>query len=127
MYSSPFFFVFTEKKEEAMSNTLGLLDSLGVAEDGIATVYPDTFVDDIRGAYTADADAAAAKISVLTADLAAAQAEILNLRAHNYELMTSAPVEGPAEEEETPNSEEPGDNDENSGVDSLFANKDKED
>ena len=110
-----------------MSNTLGLLDSLGVAEDGISTAYPDTFADDIRGAYTADADAAAAKIQVLTADLAEAQQQILLLQAHNYELMTSAPA-APAEveDEEKPDSEEPEENDENSGVKSLFGNKDKD-
>lgn len=110
-----------------MSSTLGLLDSLGVAEDGISTVYPETFVEDIRGAYGADADAAAAKISVLTADLAAAQQQILLLQAHNYELMTSAPADTSAgvEDEGTPD-DDPApddDNDENSGIDSLFKNK----
>lgn len=111
-----------------MSSTLSLLDSLGVGEDGISTAYPDTFTDDIRGAYTADADAAAAKIGVLTADLAAAQQQILLLQAHNYELMTSAPTEQPAEveEEENPASDEPEDTDENSGVKALFGKKDKD-
>lgn len=110
-----------------MARITDLLDSLGMAEDGVSTAYPDTFVEDIRGAYTADSDAAAAKVSVLEADLAAAKEQILLLQAHNYELMTSAPAETPAavEEEGTPDSEEPEDNDENSGVDSLF-NKDKD-
>lgn len=111
-----------------MANTLALLDSLGVAEDGISTAYPDTFVDDLRGAYTADADAAAARISILEADLAEAKQQILLLQAHNYELMTSAPAEpAEVEEEESPASDEPEDNDDNSGISSLFGKKDKED
>lgn len=107
-----------------MSNTLSLLDSIGVAEDGISTAYPETFMDDIRGAYGADADAAAAKISVLEADLAAAKAQILTLQAHNYELMTSAvPVEETTVE--TPGEDDPSGDDapEDEGVDSLFGNK----
>ena len=111
-----------------MARTTDLLDSLGMAEDGISTAYPETFMDDIRGAFTADSDAAAAKIGVLEADLAAAQQQILLLQAHNYELMTTAPVENGAvvEEEETPDSEEPEENDDNSGVKSLFGKKDKD-
>lgn len=112
-----------------MSGTLALLDSLGVAEDGISTVYPETFVEDIRGAYGADADAAAAKIQVLTADLAAAQQQILLLQAHNYELMTSAPADQSAEVNEEPSEDGPApedENDENSGIGSLFKNKDKD-
>lgn len=111
-----------------MSNVLSLLDSVGVAEDGISTAYPETFMDDLRGAYGADSDAAAAKISVLEADLAAAKAQILQLQAHNYELMTSAvAVETPAVEE--PGEDNPsGDNDtpDDEGVDSLFKKKDDE-
>lgn len=105
-----------------MARTIDLLDSLGVAEDGISTVYPETFTTDIRDAYTADADAAAAKISVLEADLAALQAENLALKAHNYELMVSVPVTD--EEPEDEPDEEPDDNDDNSGVDGLFKDKD---
>lgn len=111
-----------------MARTIDLLDSLGVGEDGISVTYPETFVEDMRGAYTADEEAAAAKIAVLTSDLAEANQQILLLQAHNYELMTSAPVEeGPAEvEEENPDEDEPVDTDENSGVDSLFKKKDSE-
>lgn len=108
-----------------MSRTLSLLDSVGVAEDGISVAYPETFMDDLRGAYGADQDAAAAKISVLEADLAAAKEQILLLQAHNYELMTSAvPVEpGPVDEpEEEPSSDDPP-SDEDEGVDSLFDKK----
>ena len=111
-----------------MSRTLSLLDSVGMAEDGISVAYPETFMDDIRGAYGADQDAAAAKISVLEADLAAAQQQILMLQAHNYELMTTAVPADPAPEE-TPEDEPSGDDepsDDDAGVDSLF-NKKKDD
>jgi len=112
-----------------MSNLLSLLDSVGVGEDGISTAYPETFMDDLRGAYGADSDAAAAKISVLEADLAVAKEKILKLQAHNYELMTSAvPVDtDPAVDE--PGEDNPsGDDDtpEDEGVDSLFKKKDDE-
>lgn len=111
-----------------MSRTLSLLDSVGLAEDGISTAYPETFMDDIRGAYGADQDAAAAKISVLEADLEAAKAQILALQAHNYELMTAAIPAEPVVEE-TPGDEPSGDDapsDEDEGVSSLF-NKKKDD
>lgn len=110
-----------------MPKVLDLLSSLGVAEDGISTVYPDTFSTDIAAAYEDDFSIPAARISVLEADLAAAQAEILALKAHNYELMVSAPVEGGDVEEEP---EEPddsdSDNDDSSGVEGLFTKKDDE-
>ena len=108
-----------------MAKVTDLLSSLGVAEDGISTVYPDTFVGDISAAYDEDMSIPAARISVLEADLAAAQAEILALKAHNYELMVSVPAEEPdAEPEGEPDAEEPDDNDDTSGVDSLFKEKD---
>lgn len=105
-----------------MSKVIEMLDSLGVAEDGISTVYPDTFVDDIRGAYAADFDIPSSKILVLESELAKAQEEILLLKAHNYELIVSAPATDPDEEEEE---EEPeGEmNDEDQGVSGLFKNK----
>jgi len=107
-----------------MPKVTDLLDSLGVAEDGISTVYPETFVGDIRAAYDEDFSIPAARISVLEADLAAAQAEILALKAHNYELMVSVPAEEPdAEPEAEPDEEPDEDNDDNSGVDSLFKEK----
>ena len=106
-----------------MSRALELLDSLGVAEDGISTVYPETFVEDMRGAYTADADAAAARIQILEADLLAAKAEITALQAHNYQLMVSVPAEEPDEETNEEPDEEPDSGDDSNGVDSLFKEK----
>lgn len=111
-----------------MSRTLSLLDSVGLGEDGISTAYPETFMDDIRGAYGADQDAAAAKISVLEADLVAAKEQILALQAHNYELMTAAVPTEPVVED-TPEDDPSGDDspsDEDEGVSSLF-NKKKDD
>lgn len=106
-----------------MARTIELLDSLGVAEDGISTAYPETFMDDIRVAYGADADAAAARIAILEADLAAAQQEITLLQAHNYQLMVSVPADEPDDTEQGEPEGEPDDNDDNSGVDSLFTEK----
>ena len=106
-----------------MARTIDLLDSLGVAEDGISTAYPETFMDDIRGAYGADANAAAARIAFLEADLAAAQQEIVLLQAHNYQLMVSVPADEPDDAEQGEPEGEPDDNDDNSGVDSLFTEK----
>lgn len=107
-----------------MSKVLGLLDSLGVAEDGISTAYPETFTDDIRAAYEEDFSIPSAKIEVLEAELAAAKAEILALKAHNYELMVSVPATEPEGDlENEPDEVEPEDSDENAGVDSLFREK----
>ena len=109
-----------------MPKVTDLLDSLGVAEDGISTVYPDTFTDDIRSAYDEDFSIPSAKIEVLTAELAAALQEIIALKAHNYELMVSVPATDDTvnESEDSDNSDESsGDNDDNSGVDSLFREK----
>ena len=108
-----------------MARVTDLLSTLGVAEDGITTAYPDTFIDDINGAYGEDTAAYEAKIQVLSADLAAAQQKVIELQAHNYELMTSVSatpnVEGEGEEES--GEDEPEDNDDNSGIDSLFSDK----
>lgn len=109
-----------------MAKVTDLLSSLGVAEDGISTVYPETFLTDIQTAYDEDFSIPAARVSVLENDLAAAQAEILALKAHNYELMVSVPAtESDVESENQEESEgDPEDNDDNRGVDSLFTKKD---
>lgn len=107
-----------------MAKVTDLLDSLGVAEDGISTVYPETFTDDIRAAYDEDISIPAARIAVLEADLAAAQQEIVLLKAHNYELMVSAPAEGETNEPDPEEGEgDSGDSEERQGVDSLFTDK----
>jgi len=102
-----------------------LLNSLGVAEDGISTVYPETFVDDIRAAYADDFSIPDARIQVLESDLKAANAEILALKAHNYELMVSAPANesGVDADESDPDNGEDNDDDEPRGVDALFTEK----
>lgn len=110
-----------------MPKVTDLLSSLGVAEDGISTVYPETFVTDIQSAYDEDFSIPAARISVLEVDLAAAQAEILALKAHNYELMVSVPATDSdsdnEDQSEDSDSDSADDNDDNSGVDSLFKEK----
>lgn len=111
-----------------MARVPDLLNTLGVAADGITTDYPDTFVDDMGLAYGEDTAAYEAKISVLTADLAEAQQKILALQAHNYELMVaSAPVSGVEDAGEDDGDGEDADStDENSGVDSLFGPEEKD-
>lgn len=102
-----------------------LIDSVGMSDNGITYDYPDTFMDDIRAAYTDDitaiSDPANAKISVLEADLMAANEEIARLKAHNYDLMMQIPASETVDDttEPTPaldDSEEPG------GVETLVKN-----
>lgn len=103
-----------------------LTDSLGYGEDGVSLAYPETFIDDARSAYDADMSIPAARVSVLESDLAAAQQEIMMLKAHNYELITQVPSDEP----ETPgddNAADENDEPEDEGTDSLFgSNDDKE-
>lgn len=95
-----------------------MIDSLGMGEDGL-TAYPDTFTADLSAAYDEDMSIPAARVEVLEADLLAANAEILRLKAHNYELITQVPVEPETPETADDNA---GDNEEtDEGVESLFA------
>ena len=107
-----------------------ILNSLGVGEDGISTVYPETFVADITEAYNADMELPASRIAILEADLAAAQQEIIALKAHNYELLVSVPASEPDEikedQSDEDNSDDDGD-DSTKGVASLFKNKEDKD
>jgi hypothetical protein len=107
-----------------------MLDTLGVGDDGISVAYPETFLDDIRGAYDADMGIPTAKISVLEADLAAALAEIDRLKAHNYDLLVAggAGVNDPEAVEDSQGDEDNSDDDDSDdeGTDSLFDNPKKD-
>lgn len=100
-----------------------LIDSLGMGEDGL-TAYPETFTTDLASAYDEDMSIPAARVEVLEADLLAANAEILRLKAHNYELITQVPVEAENPESSDDNAD---DTETGEGVDSLFGdNEDKD-
>lgn len=98
-----------------------LIDSIGVAEDGVSIAYPETFLDDIRAAYDEDLAGPAAAIEVRDAEIAELKAQILQLQAHNYELMTQVPaVETPSGEQS--DSEDGSDSeDEESDLDKIFS------
>lgn len=103
-----------------------ILDSLGVGEDGVTTVYPDTFLDDISSAYDEDISFPNSALEVARAELVEARAEIVQLKAHNYELMMQIPANEPAPED-APGEDDGADNDdEPQGVDSLFGDDDKD-
>ena len=62
-------------------------------EDGLSpTIY-----DDLSAAYTNDTSTRDAKIEVQGNDLAAAQAEILALKAMNYDLLMAAGIDNSAD------------------------------
>lgn len=101
---------------------MDILNSLGSGDDG-SVLYPETFITDLTSAYDADMELPASRIAVLEADLAAAQTEILLLKAHNYELLTSQPVMG--EPEDSPEGEDFDDEEpQEKTVDSLFGKAD---
>ena len=108
-----------------MAKFTDLLASLGVAEDGISTAYPETFTADITAAYDEDMSIPAAKIAVLESELAAANDEILTLKAHNYELLIQSPVDGDENEIESDvtDGDDENDTDENLGIEGLFKEK----
>lgn len=99
-----------------------LTDSLGYGEDGVSLAYPETFIDDARAAYDEDMSIPSSRISVLEADLAAAQQEIIRLKAHNYELITAVPAEpDDTTTDDADGADDDNDNEESDkGVDSLF-------
>lgn len=107
-----------------------MLSSVGMAEDGISPLYPETFLTDIQSAYDEDMSLPASRISVLEADLAAAQTEIVALKAHNYELLMSRPAESPDSADDDAEADEDSDsadtNDDDEGVSGLFKKKDSE-
>lgn len=108
-----------------------LTDSLGYGDDGVSLSYPDTFLDDARSAYDEDMSIPAARVSVLEADLAAAQSEIIRLKAHNYELLTQVPAEdiNPADGDNAADDDNSSDNEssDDEGIDSLFGDDDDTD
>lgn len=69
-----------------------LISSIGVGADGVTTEYPDTFIDDLSGAYAEDMAIPDARIQVLESDLAAANAAVLALQAENYTLIKMIPA-----------------------------------
>lgn len=68
-----------------------IIQSVGVGEDGVTRAYPDTFLEDIGVAATADAGSADAMIQTMMAEKAALEAELLAVKAHNYELIIQIP------------------------------------
>jgi hypothetical protein len=110
-----------------MARFSDILSSLGVAEDGISTAYPETFIPDITSAYDDDVSVYAAKITSLEADLAEAVAKITALQVHNYELMTTSAAEsGDGSDDSDSDGDSDDDTDDNRGVDSLFKEKETE-
>ena len=86
-----------------------------------------TIYDDLSAAYTNDTSTRDAKIEVQGADLAAAQAEILALKAMNYDLLMAAGIDNSADSGED-NSDDETDSDSDSDDigddDDFFAKKD---
>lgn len=104
-----------------------VIDSLGYGDDGITTAYPETFTTDIMAAYDEDMSIPTAAVDVLKADLAAAQAEIVRLKAHNYELITATPVDDQGADDNQDDDNSDSDDEESSdGVDGLFGNDDND-
>lgn len=111
-----------------MSQFHTVLDSIGVAEDGVSPVYGDTFRDDISAAYDADivgaTTSADAVVAELTAQVATLSAELQATQADNYRLMKMIPSAEGAPGEGDPNEEEDGDvADEDIMPEDLFESK----
>lgn len=105
-----------------MSQFNTYLDSVGVGEDG-AYMYPDTFHDDLRGAYDSDFQGAAANIALLQQQVADLEAKNVELAAANWNLLQSVPATGTVAE--TPAEEEPGEEteDDDPDTDDFFKAK----
>ena len=100
---------------------LALLQNPG--EDGL----PPTIYDDLSGAYTNDMSTRDAKIQVTSDDLAAAQAEILALKAMNYDLLMAAGIDNSGDTGEDVTEDETdsdSDSDEIGDDDDFFEKKD---
>lgn len=103
-----------------MAKLLDLLNTVGVGDDGVTPVYPETFVSDLTSAYDEDMQIPTSKIEVLENELAEARAKIVELQAHNYELITQIPSDTP----DDANDDTDNDDEEPQGVDSLFKEED---
>jgi len=92
-------------------------------EDGLSpTIY-----DDLSAAYTNDTSTRDAKIEVQGTDLAAAQAEILALKAMNYDLLMAAGIDNSSDsgdDNSETDSESDDDSDEIGDDDDFFEKKD---
>jgi hypothetical protein len=66
------------------------LDTLGAGEDG-AFIYPETFHDDLRGAYDADFQGATANAAMLQAEIDRLTVQNTELAAANWNLLQSIP------------------------------------
>lgn len=96
-----------------------LISSVGVGDDGVSMAYPDTFLADISNAAIADSGSADAMILTLQTEKAALEAELIAVKAHNYELIQQIP------RPETESADEPSDDDspEDSDDDDIFENE----
>jgi len=102
-----------------------LINSIGVGEDGISIAYPDTFLDDMRGAYAADMEIPEAQIQVLTAENAELKQANTLLMAENYQLIKQIPSNDPAPIEDE--GEDDSESDEDITTDDLFGDDDDTD
>jgi len=99
------------------------------AYQGLGTELPDTWGDDLTGAYNDDlAEVSAvqasadAKVQELTEALAAAQSELTATKAQNYDLLMQVAAQGGSEDEGSDaDSEDEGSDDEDKDpVEDLF-------
>lgn len=106
-----------------MSRISDLIDTLGVAEDGMTPIYPDTFRDDILTAGAADADLAAAELAAVTAQRDAAASEVVTLKAYIADYIVNGSAAEPDETDDLSGGgdDETDDGPELTGVDGLFA------
>lgn len=81
-------------KDETMARFDELVSSVGFGEDGATPVYPDTFLEDIKGAYAADMEIPDAAVTQLTVERDALIAENTALKAEMYTLVKQIPAQG---------------------------------
>lgn len=99
-----------------------LIDSVGVGEDGVSVAYPETFIDDIRGAYDEDFAGPTAAITVKDQEISALKQEILELQAHNYQLLMQIPSAPAVDETPEEDNSESDDEDGEGDLDKVFGN-----
>lgn len=104
------------------------LDTLGVGDDG-ASVYPETFQDDLRGAYDADFQGATANAALLQAEIDRLTVQNTELAAANWNLLQSIPSNTPVQEEnpdDDPEDDDPDDDSEDPEPSSFFSKKESD-